>query len=150
MLWQALAWCPWQHSLLASGGGTADRHIHFWNCNTGACLTSVDTNSQVHHLRSFCFIFWVVMSCVALLYVTSYHVLFFHHIVHQCRYRRAYIMLNDCFYCRLSLVVLVLLSDLMLLLHDIDVLHTLMIVSTHCLPVFSCKSTALPALTSAF
>jgi cell division cycle protein 20 (cofactor of APC complex) len=44
---KAVAWCPWQPSLLASGGGTADRHIRFWNCNTGTCLTSVDTNSQV-------------------------------------------------------------------------------------------------------
>ncbi|XP_071490335.1 cell division cycle protein 20 homolog [Diadema antillarum] len=44
---KALAWCPWQPSLLASGGGTADRHIRFWNCNTGVCLSSVDTKSQV-------------------------------------------------------------------------------------------------------
>lgn len=32
---KALAWCPWQSSILASGGGTADRTIRFWNCNTG-------------------------------------------------------------------------------------------------------------------
>ncbi|XP_071949532.1 cell division cycle protein 20 homolog [Antedon mediterranea] len=44
---KALAWCPWQPYLLASGGGTADRHIRFWNCNTGSCLNGVDTNSQV-------------------------------------------------------------------------------------------------------
>lgn len=44
---QALAWCPWQSSLLASGGGTADRNIRFWNANTGVCLSSVDTKSQV-------------------------------------------------------------------------------------------------------
>ncbi|KAK7100259.1 cell division cycle protein 20 homolog isoform X2 [Littorina saxatilis] len=44
---KALAWCPWQPSLLASGGGTADRHIRFWNCNTGTNLSSVDTKSQV-------------------------------------------------------------------------------------------------------
>ncbi|XP_046554597.1 cell division cycle protein 20 homolog [Haliotis rubra] len=44
---KAVAWCPWQSSLLASGGGTADRHIRFWNCNTGACLNAVDTKSQV-------------------------------------------------------------------------------------------------------
>ncbi|XP_076440566.1 cell division cycle protein 20 homolog [Babylonia areolata] len=49
---KALAWCPWQHSLLASGGGTADRHIHFWNCNTGTHLSGVDTKSQV------CSILW--------------------------------------------------------------------------------------------
>lgn len=44
---KALAWCPWQPNLLASGGGTADRHIHFWNCNTGTHLAGVDTKSQV-------------------------------------------------------------------------------------------------------
>lgn len=32
---KALAWCPWQNNILASGGGTADRTIRFWNCNTG-------------------------------------------------------------------------------------------------------------------
>ena len=32
---KALAWCPWQTNILASGGGTADRMIRFWNCNTG-------------------------------------------------------------------------------------------------------------------
>lgn len=44
---KALAWCPWQPHMLASGGGTADRHIRFWNCNTGACTNAVDTRSQV-------------------------------------------------------------------------------------------------------
>ncbi|BFY99997.1 hypothetical protein BsWGS_03037 [Bradybaena similaris] len=44
---KALAWCPWQPHVLASGGGTADRHIRFWNCNNGASLSSVDTRSQV-------------------------------------------------------------------------------------------------------
>ncbi|XP_023018286.2 cell division cycle 20 protein fzy [Leptinotarsa decemlineata] len=44
---KALAWCPWQPHLLASGGGTADRHIRFWNCNTGACVNAIDTRSQV-------------------------------------------------------------------------------------------------------
>ncbi|XP_032678729.1 cell division cycle protein 20 homolog isoform X2 [Odontomachus brunneus] len=44
---KALAWCPWQNNVLASGGGTADRTIRFWNCNTGACLNNIDTRSQV-------------------------------------------------------------------------------------------------------
>jgi len=44
---KALAWCPWQPNLLASGGGTADRHIRFWNTSTGTCVNSVDTKSQV-------------------------------------------------------------------------------------------------------
>lgn len=44
---RALAWCPWQPNVLATGGGTADRHIKFWNINTGAMLDSVDAKSQV-------------------------------------------------------------------------------------------------------
>jgi len=48
---KALAWCPWQRHLLASGGGTADRMIRFWNSSTGACLNAVDTHSQVCALQ---------------------------------------------------------------------------------------------------
>eukprot|EP01018_Ginkgo_biloba_P031840 Gb_30041 [translate_table: standard] len=44
---KALAWCPFQSNLLASGGGSADRCIKFWNTHTGACLNTIDTNSQV-------------------------------------------------------------------------------------------------------
>ncbi|CAG5093872.1 Similar to CDC20: Cell division cycle protein 20 homolog (Homo sapiens) [Cotesia congregata] len=44
---KALAWCPWQTNILASGGGTADRTIRFWNCNNGTCLNTIDTKSQV-------------------------------------------------------------------------------------------------------
>lgn len=44
---QALAWCPWQPNLLASGGGTSDRHIRIWNVNSGSCISSLDTQSQV-------------------------------------------------------------------------------------------------------
>ena len=44
---KALAWCPWQKGLLASGGGTADRSIKLWNAGTGSLLQSVDTGSQV-------------------------------------------------------------------------------------------------------
>jgi len=44
---KALAWCPWQPNLLASGGGSADRNIKFWNTQTGTLLNSIDTESQV-------------------------------------------------------------------------------------------------------
>jgi len=44
---KALAWCPFHKGLLASGGGTADRTIKFWNSNSGALLNSIDTGSQV-------------------------------------------------------------------------------------------------------
>ncbi|MCL4419903.1 WD40 repeat domain-containing protein, partial [Patescibacteria group bacterium] len=44
---KAIAWCPWQPNLLASGGGTADKCIKFWNTQTGVMLDSVETDSQV-------------------------------------------------------------------------------------------------------
>lgn len=53
---KAIAWSPHQHGLLASGGGTADRCIRFWNTLTGQALRSVDTGSQV------CNIAWSVHS----------------------------------------------------------------------------------------
>lgn len=49
---KALAWCPWQTNVLATGGGTADRHLRFWNTATGNCINSIDTKSQV------CSILW--------------------------------------------------------------------------------------------
>jgi cell division cycle protein 20 (cofactor of APC complex) len=48
---KALAWCPFQSNLLASGGGTADRKIRFWNTGNGQCLGDVDTKSQVCALQ---------------------------------------------------------------------------------------------------
>ena len=47
---KAIAWSPHQHGLLASGGGTADRCIRFWNTLSGTCLNCVDTGSQVCNL----------------------------------------------------------------------------------------------------
>lgn len=48
---KAISWCPWQLNLLATGGGSYDRHIHFWNTPTGARTNSIDTGSQVTSLR---------------------------------------------------------------------------------------------------
>ncbi|KAI1119203.1 WD40 repeat-like protein [Nemania sp. NC0429] len=48
---KALAWCPWNMNLLATGGGSHDRHIHFWNTTSGARVNSIDTGSQVTSLR---------------------------------------------------------------------------------------------------
>ncbi|GAB7351750.1 hypothetical protein MBLNU459_g2331t1 [Dothideomycetes sp. NU459] len=48
---KALAWCPWQSNLLATGGGSHDRMIHFWNTTSGARTNSIDTGSQVTSLR---------------------------------------------------------------------------------------------------
>ncbi|KAL0675194.1 hypothetical protein Bca4012_003175 [Brassica carinata] len=47
---KAIAWSPHLHGLLASGGGTADRCIRFWNTTTNTRLSCVDTNSQVCNL----------------------------------------------------------------------------------------------------
>ncbi|CAF1268599.1 unnamed protein product [Rotaria sp. Silwood1] len=47
---KAIAWSPHQQGLLASGGGTADRHIRFWNTLTAQNLQSIDTGSQVCNL----------------------------------------------------------------------------------------------------
>jgi WD40 repeat protein len=44
---KALAWSPHERDMLATGGGTADRHIRFFNTRTGVCTNAVDTGSQV-------------------------------------------------------------------------------------------------------
>ena len=48
---KALAWCPFQRNTLATGAGTADRHIRFYNSSTGALVNSIDTQSQVTSLQ---------------------------------------------------------------------------------------------------
>ncbi|KAJ3228706.1 ubiquitin-protein transferase activating protein [Chytriomyces hyalinus] len=50
---KAIAWCPWQLNLLATGGGSTDRNIHFWNTTTPSStpLSSIDTGSQVTSLH---------------------------------------------------------------------------------------------------
>ncbi len=48
---KALAWSPHERNLLASGGGTADRCIKFWNAASGSMINSVDTGSQVCALQ---------------------------------------------------------------------------------------------------
>jgi WD40 repeat protein len=49
---KAIAWSPHLNGLLASGGGTADRCIRFWNTTTNTHLSSMDTGSQVIRLLS--------------------------------------------------------------------------------------------------
>lgn len=50
---KAIAWSPHQHGLLVSGGGTADRHMRFWNTQTGLPLQALDTGSQVRFFFFF-------------------------------------------------------------------------------------------------
>ncbi|XP_068649930.1 B-type cell cycle switch protein ccs52A-like [Aristolochia californica] len=47
---KAIAWSPHLHGLLASGGGTADRCIRFWNTTSNMHLSCMDTGSQVCNL----------------------------------------------------------------------------------------------------
>lgn len=44
---KAIAWSPHHHGLLASGGGTADRCIRFWNTLTGQPMQCVDTGKHL-------------------------------------------------------------------------------------------------------
>ncbi|PSN71727.1 WD40 repeat-like protein [Corynespora cassiicola Philippines] len=48
---KAVSWCPWQSNLLATGGGSNDRQIYFWNTTTGARVNHIPTDSQVTSLR---------------------------------------------------------------------------------------------------
>ncbi|KAF8756625.1 Cell cycle regulatory protein [Rhizoctonia solani] len=43
---KAIAWSPHQSGLLASGGGTADKKIRFWNTSVGVGISEMDTGSQ--------------------------------------------------------------------------------------------------------
>lgn len=47
---KAVSWCPWKPHLVATGGGTSDRHLRVWNSTNGNCLYSIDTKSQISGL----------------------------------------------------------------------------------------------------
>ena len=47
---KAITWNLHQSGILASGGGTADKKIRFWNTLTGSLLSEVETGSQVCNL----------------------------------------------------------------------------------------------------
>jgi len=47
---KAIGWSNHKFGLLASGGGTQDRTIKFWNINLLKMVDSIDTNSQVCNL----------------------------------------------------------------------------------------------------
>jgi cell division cycle protein 20 (cofactor of APC complex) len=48
---QALAWCPWQPHLIATGGGTRDGLIRIYSARTGAEVSNASTNSQISSLH---------------------------------------------------------------------------------------------------
>lgn len=47
---KAIAFCPWQRGLLAIGGCSNDRCIHFYHTISGACLATIDCAAQVTSL----------------------------------------------------------------------------------------------------
>lgn len=47
---KAIAFCPWQPGLLATGGGSNDRAIHFYHIFSGATLATIDVQAQVTSL----------------------------------------------------------------------------------------------------
>jgi WD40 repeat protein len=51
---KALAWDPHVAGVLATGGGTQDKHIRFWNVQFGNMLSELDTGSQVRVLGHSC------------------------------------------------------------------------------------------------
>ncbi|KAG8965223.1 ubiquitin-protein transferase activating protein [Tulasnella sp. 408] len=48
---KALAWCPWQNNLLATGGGTGDAQVHFWSSTTGARVNTLQTPTQISSVQ---------------------------------------------------------------------------------------------------
>jgi cell division cycle protein 20 (cofactor of APC complex) len=44
---KALSFCPFQPLLLATGGGSSDKTIHFWNTATGARVNTIETSLQI-------------------------------------------------------------------------------------------------------
>ncbi|XP_017070444.1 fizzy-related protein homolog [Drosophila eugracilis] len=47
---KALGWSPHKSGLLASGGGSADRCLRFWNLLTGKLVQCIDTGAQISNL----------------------------------------------------------------------------------------------------
>lgn len=44
---KAMAWCPWEPTLLATGGGICDQTLRLWNSMNGKEKAHVQTESQV-------------------------------------------------------------------------------------------------------
>ncbi|XP_073224212.1 cell division cycle 20.5, cofactor of APC complex-like [Cicer arietinum] len=48
---KALAWCPYDSSVLASGGGVDDGCIKLWNVQKGTSICSIDTKAEISRLE---------------------------------------------------------------------------------------------------
>lgn len=47
---KAIAFCPWRDGLVATGGGSNDKCIHFFHTTSGACLATISVSAQVTSL----------------------------------------------------------------------------------------------------
>ncbi|ORY58501.1 WD40-repeat-containing domain protein [Pseudomassariella vexata] len=47
---KAIAFCPWRPNLLATGGGSNDKMIHFFHTSSGATLATISVSAQVTSL----------------------------------------------------------------------------------------------------
>lgn len=47
---KAIAFCPWRPGLVATGGGSNDKCIHFYHTSSGACLATISVFAQVTSL----------------------------------------------------------------------------------------------------
>jgi meiosis-specific APC/C activator protein AMA1 len=47
---KAIAFCPWRPGLVATGGGSNDKCIHFYHTSSGACLATISVAAQVTSL----------------------------------------------------------------------------------------------------
>lgn len=47
---KAIAFCPWRSGLLATGGGSNDKCIHFFHAFSGSCLATISVAAQVTSL----------------------------------------------------------------------------------------------------
>ncbi|KAL7624746.1 hypothetical protein AAE478_006318 [Parahypoxylon ruwenzoriense] len=47
---KAIAFCPWRQGLIATGGGSNDKCIHFYHTSSGAALATISVAAQVTSL----------------------------------------------------------------------------------------------------
>ncbi|KAG8011847.1 Granzyme A, partial [Nibea albiflora] len=51
---KAMGWCPWQRKMIATGGGWKDGGLRIWDTDSGTCVTSASTDSQVLETQIMC------------------------------------------------------------------------------------------------
>ena len=72
-LLKAVAFCPWQPRTLATGGGSLDRNIRFWNLSTGNLINSIDTGSQVCCLFTIYFSLFTFLKILKKIFSWNYN-----------------------------------------------------------------------------